>query len=75
MSNYFDLIDKIQEENKEKNISVNINVEEKYPENKAERYDAERYDADKIYYFGQNKAIFIKKNDKKKEVEVICLEM
>lgn len=70
MSNYFDLIDKIREENKEKNISVNINLEEKYPKNKAEIYEA-----DKIYYFGQNKVIVIKKNEKKKEAEVICLEM
>lgn len=70
MSNYFDLIDKIREENKEKNITLNINVEKKYPKN-----EKERCESDKIYYFGQNRAIVIKKNDKKKEPEVICLEM
>jgi hypothetical protein len=70
MSDYFDLINKIREEVYTENPPTIRNIEKKFSENLMERYEE-----DKIYYFGQNKAIVIKKNEKKKEAEVICLEM
>ena len=70
MSDYFNLINKISEEVYTENPLNIRNIEKKFSENLMERYEE-----DKIYYFGQNKAIVIKKNEKKKEAEVICLEM
>lgn len=70
MSDYFNLINKISEEVYTGNGLHIRNIEKKLSENLMERYEE-----DKIYYFGQNKAIVIKKNEKKKEAEVICLEM
>jgi len=70
MSDYFNLINKISEEVYGGNSLYIRNIEKKFSENLIERYEG-----DKIYYFGQNKAIVIKKNEKKKEAEVICLEM
>ena len=70
MSDYFNLINKISEEVYAGNRLLIRNIEKKFSENLMERYEE-----DKIYYFGQNKAIVIKKNEKKKEAEVICLEM
>ncbi len=70
MSDYFNLINKISEEVYTGNRLHIRNIENKFSENLMERYEE-----DKIYYFGQNKAIVIKKNEKKKEAEVICLEV
>ena len=70
MSDYFDLINKIRDEVYAENPPTIKNIEKKFSENLIERYEG-----DKIYYFGQNKAIVIKKNEKKKKAEVICLEM
>ena len=70
MSDYFNLINKISKEVYAENLLPIINIEKKVSENLMKKYEE-----DKIYYFGQNKAIIIKKNDKKKEDEVICLEM
>lgn len=70
MSDYFNLINKIHKEIYAKKPLHIRNIKKKVSENLMERYEE-----DKIYYFGQNKAIVIKKNEKKKEAEVICLEM
>tara|TARA_Y100000591_G_C21312977_1_gene441857 strand:- start:252 stop:464 length:213 start_codon:yes stop_codon:yes gene_type:complete len=70
MSDYFNLINKIRDEVYTENPQHIRNIEKKFSENLIEKYEG-----DKIYYFGQNKAIVIKKNEKKKEAEVICLEM
>ena len=70
MSDYFKLINKISKEVYVKNPPPVRNIEKKDSKDVIERYEE-----DKIYYFGQNKAIIIKNNEKKKEAGVICLEM
>ena len=70
MSNYFNLINKINKKVYTENPQHIRNIEKKFSKDMKEKYEE-----DKIYYFGQNKVIVIKKNEKKKEAEVICLEM